>query len=618
MKKINQIEISGRKFYFEEDALATLESYINRIKELYRDNGEEFKVAEVENRIAEMCHNRVGEKGIVTALLIGEAINSIGIQVETTQNEAPQADDAAQEATTATEPKDESDEPWYRAMLLGNRIYRNAHDSYLGGVLSGLAAYFGTSTALLRILSFLLFFIEPVGTALFFVYIALWMIFPKATSIIDYTRMRRVSTKDGEESVRAMWKQNYERSMQELAQPPANGCLPTLVKLLFFIFATFLMVPIGIMLIAIIVMPLTFFGLFLQGNIAGLVSLPFVVMAISIVVTIAIILFAIIYWILKKFSVCKPMKRWAKATLIVLLLTSLTFAGLSTYRTLTQYGGGNIAEMIETGFTDLLSPEGISKYFLNGSRKTVTGWFYNTHQPVAVTGDKVFASLWGPHEGLYNIPLVIETLHNDKGEYDIYFYHHNGPIDEIDRKIADKRYDARYTINGDVIHGNLYFIWNNADNTLYIDEIYEIPDGTRNSTTVHSSETLQIGDIEHDGEFNFGNAGEKGLETFSIFFYGQQRTPSLLVGGNSNSDGREIEPSSTYTHIKSPLQVQKSMATTIKDDGTKDTVNISTSITVDKKMMHKTIDDLKKIGKTADSIINGAHGIIDVDYSVTE
>lgn len=545
MKKINQIEIGSHTFYFEDDALLILENYTARIKELYRDNGEELKVADVESRISEICHERVGEKGIVTAQLISDAINIIGIQLDTPSEEKTQ--ESKQEDTQAEEPKDESNEPWYRAMLLGNKIFRDTHKGYLAGVLSGLAAYFGTSAALLRILTILLFIVEPVGGIVFITYIVLWIIFPKATSIIDYTRMRRVNTKGGEDSVKSMWKENYERALLELEQPTAGGCLPTLVKALFFLLIAIPAIPIGIFLLAIIIMPLIFIYLFMEGGLSGLIALPFLVMGIGAITVVAIIIVTLIYWIIKKARGGKPMKRLTKIVIATMLFVALLVTGAALHHTATLYGGyKNLEQIITTGFWDITSPGDISgsifSKLLTGSYTSSSGEFYNTY-PVVATGNKVFASIWDNNSGL---PFIIESIHNDRGEHNIYFYYHQGNLTD---KILNKEYDAQYTINADAIHGNIYFVWDGENNTLYTDEDYSTSDGTIRTTFKQGNGALKIGDTSRK-DFNFGNAAEKGLTPFSIFFYADQRSPSLLVGGDEDNAGIEIAPVSTYKRIK--------------------------------------------------------------------
>ena len=545
MKKINQIEIGSHTFYFEDDALLILENYTARIKELYRDNGEELKVADVESRISEICHERVGEKGIVTAQLISDAINIIGIQLDTPSEEKTQ--ESKQEDTQAEEPKDESNEPWYRAMLLGNKIFRDTHKGYLAGVLSGLAAYFGTSAALLRILTILLFIVEPVGGIVFITYIVLWIIFPKATSIIDYARMRRVNTKGGEEYVKITWKENYEHALLELEQPTAGGCLPTLVKALFFILIAIPAIPIGIFLLAIIIMPLIFIYLFMEGGLSGFIALPFLVMGIGAITVVAIIIVTLIYWIIKKVRGGKPMKRLTKIVIAIMLFVALLVTGAALHHTATLYGGyKNLEQIITTGFRDLTSPTGLSgstvTSLLTGSYTSRSGEYYNNN-PVNATGNKVFASIWDNSSGL---PFIIESIHNDQGEYNIYFYYHQGNLTD---KILNKEYDAQYTINADAIHGNIYFVWDGENNTLYTDEDYSTSDGTIRTTFKQGNGALKIGDTSGK-DFNFGNAAEKGLTPFSIFFYSDQRIPSLLVGGDEDNAGIEIAPVSTYKSIK--------------------------------------------------------------------
>ena len=612
MKKINQIEIGTHTFFFEDDALAILENYTTRIKELYRDNGEELKVADVESRIANLCYEQVGEKGIVNATLITDAINSIGIQIENRQETT--APNTNQEEPR--EQKDESNEPWYRAMLLGSKIFRNPHNAYIAGVLSGLATYFGISVALLRILTILLFIVEPVGGIVFITYIVLWILFPKATSIIDYTRMHRVNSKGNEESIKNTWKENYERALLELEHPTAGGCLPALVKALFFLLLSLLAIPFGFLLVAILVIPLSFIFLFIEGNFAGIMALPFVVMGIGLITVAAIIIVTLIYWIIKKMRGGKPMKRWTKTTIIIMLLIALLTTGAAFHHIATLHGGyKNLEQIFTTGFRELTSPTGLSEStfakLLTGSYTSQWGEYYSKY-PVNATGNKVFASIWENNSGL---PFIIESIHNDCGEYNIYFYQHQGNINSIAHKIANKEYDAHYTVNTDAIHGNLYFVWDGENNTLYTDEDYCTADGTRNTRLKQGSGALKIGDTSGK-DFNFGNAAEKGLTPFSIFFYADQRRPSLLVGGNSDNEGIEIEPASTYTHIKglqSPVR-----ATTIDHNGQKDTVGLTTNIYLDQDKMNQTLDDVKKLSQAAECVIKEAQDIVEIKYDIVK
>ncbi len=602
MKKINNIHIGGRAFFFEEDASSIMEQYLARIKELYRDNGEELKVADVEQRIAEFCTARVGESGIVNAALIEEAIKSIGLQIETPTAQPTGTSEQPTDEAEAEEPRDHSSEPWYRAMLLGSKIFRNPHDRYIGGVLAGLAAYFGISTALLRIITVILFIVEPTGI-LYFVYIALWIIFPKAKSIMDYTRMRRVGAKGDKESVEAAWKSNYERTMAELAQPPASGCLPMLVKILFFLPLVPLAVALCILAIFIIVLPIGFIYIFAIGGTATLFTVPLAVMAISLVTAIAVMAFALIHWILNRMNVCKPMNKWPKIILATLLIVSLLFAGIGAYRVSKSCDSyENLLQKIENEFSEFIDG-GFLKHLTLGKVTMKSGLFYNEF-PIDESGKKVFGAIWDKELQNCGIPFVVETTHNDRGEYNIYFYRHQGSVMEIKHKVAYKEYDACYTVNAEELNGYIYFIWDGEKNTLYSDEIYETPTDSRSTTFEKRTDAIKIDATSHDGTFNFSNAVEKGLTPFSLFFYGNQRIPSLLVGGDGNQ-GLEIAPSSTYKHLKD-------VELNGNEEEETDYPTAKSNINIDEDKLNKAIDDVMKLGQRAGSIINDAHGIVDI------
>ena len=83
MKRIERIQISNRSFFFEEDACHLLENFIEQIRRLYKDDGGDAKVDEVENRIAELCYGKVGADGIITAVVMNEILSVVGIKIDT-------------------------------------------------------------------------------------------------------------------------------------------------------------------------------------------------------------------------------------------------------------------------------------------------------------------------------------------------------------------------------------------------------------------------------------------------------------------------------------------------------------------------------------------------------
>ncbi len=608
MKKINNIHISGCTFFFEEDASKIMEQYLARINELYRDNGEELKVADVEYRIAEFCKERVGEKGIVNAALINEAIENIGIKIEPQKEENKKKTEEQPEET----PKEEEDAPWYRAMQLGNKAFRNPHQGYIGGVLAGLAAYFGISTALLRLITIIFFIIEPSGL-LYFAYILLWAILPKAKSIIDHTRMRRVNAKGNKESIQAAWKRNYEQVMTELAGPPADGCLVMLIKLLFFLPLIPFAVAMCIIVIAIIVVPLGLIYMFAIGGLVTttLLTMPLVIMGISIITAMAVILFAVIHWIFKKMRMCKPMKRWGKIVLITLLAVSLLFAGIAAYRI--GKSCDNREEMegkIIEEFDKFLGS--FHEKFLAGSTVTSkTGDYYNKFD-IDDNSDTVCGAIWYSETERCGMPLAIESVHNDEGEYNIYFYR----TDNIEHDIYNKNYVAKYSLetnNGDYFNDGIYIVWDSINNAILLDGCFVRDEwGFRNNdneiTEINES-GIKIHFVGFKDSLLYTNATEKGYPAFELR-YNRGARPQLYTGGDELHPGVTIPANSTIRRGKIPGPSQ--MATTINSNGQKDTTQIYTNINIDEDKLNKTIDDVVELKNRADSIIKDAHDIVNI------
>lgn len=73
-------------------------------------------------------------------------------------------------------------------MANSNVMRRDTQHSILGGVCSGLAAYFGLDKNRLRIAAIVLFIFAGVGALL---YIGLWIIIPKASTPQELDLMNR-------------------------------------------------------------------------------------------------------------------------------------------------------------------------------------------------------------------------------------------------------------------------------------------------------------------------------------------------------------------------------------------------------------------------------------------
>lgn len=168
MKKIININLSGRVIPIEDSAYEKLQSYIESLRRYFaNEEGRDEIINDIESRIAELMNEKVrkGAACIIDAD-ISEIIASMG---------RPEDFDAA-DAEAATEAPKQSARPEYTSERKRKRLYRDSSDKFIGGVCSGIANYLNTDPAIVRILFAIITF-GGFGLG-FLLYILLWIFLP--------------------------------------------------------------------------------------------------------------------------------------------------------------------------------------------------------------------------------------------------------------------------------------------------------------------------------------------------------------------------------------------------------------------------------------------------------
>jgi phage shock protein PspC (stress-responsive transcriptional regulator) len=181
MKKTTTITIGKRHFVFEEDAFTKLESYLNSLKQFFTNYPDKEEIIEdIESRISESLFNESRTFGYVTTEHIDKIIDQIG-QVQDFEIGQTGAQKNSQTNEEKQSSQDKKSKPF-------KKFYRNSDDEILGGVASGIAAYFGVDTLWIR-LGFILSTFVTGGFGVF-VYIALWLVAPRAITESEKSQMR--------------------------------------------------------------------------------------------------------------------------------------------------------------------------------------------------------------------------------------------------------------------------------------------------------------------------------------------------------------------------------------------------------------------------------------------
>ena len=169
MKKTISINLGGRVFVIDDDAYSRLEKYLADINKRFTDpdNGQEI-VSDVEMRIAELFDQLIGNnKEVITISDVEKIIKILGEPKYF--DEGDDYDEKEQKSSTSK--NNSSERAKYR------RLYRNPDDRVLGGVCSGIAAYFGIDPLIVRIIMLITAFTFGFGI---FLYVALWILVPAA------------------------------------------------------------------------------------------------------------------------------------------------------------------------------------------------------------------------------------------------------------------------------------------------------------------------------------------------------------------------------------------------------------------------------------------------------
>lgn len=174
MKKTISINISGFAFVIEEAAYEALSKYLATIRGYFTsDDGVDEIMTDIEIRIAELFKERLGAvREVVDQSDVDYIISVLG------QPEAFIDEDA--EGAPHTEQRE-------RTKRRRRRIFRDPENKSIGGVASGLSAYFGIDPIWLRLMFIILTISGLAGIP---VYIIMWIVMPEAKTASDKLEMR--------------------------------------------------------------------------------------------------------------------------------------------------------------------------------------------------------------------------------------------------------------------------------------------------------------------------------------------------------------------------------------------------------------------------------------------
>ena len=170
MKITVSINLGGYSFNIDEDAYAELKRYLKNLEMHFATEQSASEIlSDIEARMAELFCPRLSQyKQVITIEDVNYAISVLGTPEDISDNETASA-------------KEKFARPGY------NRMYRDPDNRVIGGVCSGMGAYWHLEPWLVRIIFFILAMMGGLGVL---VYLVLYIVLPEAKTTAQKIEMK--------------------------------------------------------------------------------------------------------------------------------------------------------------------------------------------------------------------------------------------------------------------------------------------------------------------------------------------------------------------------------------------------------------------------------------------
>lgn len=377
MNKTVNINLGGVPFQIDDNAFDKLNAYLNAVKRKFAAvDGKNEIVEDIEARIAEMFQEKLKSSGrkILSLADVDGAISTMGKPDEFEQGYT-EADGSFSDSKSGS-----------GSYRVGRKLYRDPDDKILGGVLSGLAKYFGfDNPTWLRVLVALLPFLDimflgiSTGT-LILVYVILWIVVPKAQTSTEKMQMRGEAV--NLDNIEKSFSDGFDNVKKNLSRDPNGESFLHKIGNVFVIilkaFAKFLLI-IGLICVGMILLSLIIgflaaaFGIgtsapFLSNSIFGNGWMSWAAIIGLLLVLLAPVIFLITLFIKLLFKTKTKMPAVALGTLGAFII-GVILSGLSIGSTIQDFRSES--EVKETQNLTLNNSEDL---FIFGNETTSFDW----------------------------------------------------------------------------------------------------------------------------------------------------------------------------------------------------------------------------------------------------
>ncbi len=169
MKRVENINLGGKKFTIDQDAYYELDDYLQSIRGRFSDStGVDDILYDIETRLSELFEENQKGSEIITMDKVTKVKSIMGMP-----------SDFESEIGRSTHNNNDN-------YSTEKRLFRNCEDKVIAGVCSGLSAYWGLESPILTRILFVMLAFSGIGVI---PYIVLWIFVPEARTTSEKLSM---------------------------------------------------------------------------------------------------------------------------------------------------------------------------------------------------------------------------------------------------------------------------------------------------------------------------------------------------------------------------------------------------------------------------------------------
>jgi phage shock protein PspC (stress-responsive transcriptional regulator) len=159
MKRTSTISLGGMNFTIDDDAYDVLNQYFLALSKRFPEDEKEEILRDIESRMAELFTFKLQNRNVIDINDVNEVIDVIGHPDQFDDESGNPSEVNSSERNNSEEKNSEEKRNFTnRSRKEYRKLYRNSTDKIIGGVASGLAAYFDLDPVVMRILFVVLAF----------------------------------------------------------------------------------------------------------------------------------------------------------------------------------------------------------------------------------------------------------------------------------------------------------------------------------------------------------------------------------------------------------------------------------------------------------------------------